>query len=331
MNQRPTITLIVCTRNRAHALAALLESVTIAVARSPDEVIDLILVDNGSRDDSLDRIARWTACQSFSVRVMQEPHAGLARARNRGLASACGAIIAMTDDDCVLDPGYFNEMARYFRELDGPAIIGGRILPGNPDDLPVTLKLEDHAMIAAPGDFPGGFVMGANLAFSHSVMARVGGFDDRFGAGAPFIAAEDTDFLFRATALGIPLRYDPRFVVHHHHGRKLIAEETRLLAGYSYGDGALYAKHVLRDRRIIRAIVRDFADLWRDLTAPVTTHKGIRRFYTFRLRHKAAGMTAYLWRKIRRKAEQPDDGRKEEWASPDRTGRPWPSSRYPGR
>lgn len=149
-------------------------------------------------------------------------------------------------------------------------------------------------MVASPRDFPGGFVMGANLAFSAEAIATVGSFDDRFGAGAAFVSAEDTDYLFRATRLGIPVRYDPRFVVHHHHGRRLIAEETRLLAGYSYGDGALYAKHLLRDRRVIRAIWRDLADLRRDLVDPVTTHRGIRRFYAFRLRHKAAGMTAYL-------------------------------------
>lgn len=294
MTALPAISLLVCTRDRASALAMLLDSVTVAVARAPHGAVEVILVDNGSQDDTADRLAQWRAARAFPVRVVQEPRAGLARARNRGLDAARGAIIAMTDDDCVLDPGYFNELARCFGELDGPAIVGGRILPGDPADLPVTLKLEDHAMVARPGDFPGGFVMGANLAFSAQVAARVGAFDERFGAGAAFVSAEDTDYLFRATGLGIPLRYDPRFVVHHHHGRRLVADETRLLAGYSRGDGALYAKHLLRDRRVVGAIGRDIADLWRDLVDPVTTHRGIRRFYAFRLRHKAAGMIAYL-------------------------------------
>ena len=294
MSTAPAISLVVCTRDRTHKLAALLDSVSVAVARATDLAIEVILVDNGSRDGTGDRLDRWRACQSFPVRVLHEPQPGLAKARNRGLASAHGAIIAMTDDDCTLDPGYFNELSRCFGELDGPAVIGGRILPGHLDDLPITLKLEDHAMVASPRDFPGGFVMGANLALSRAVVTRVGQFDERFGAGAVFISAEDTDYLFRATGSGIPLRYDPRFVVHHHHGRRLVAEETRLLAGYGHGDGALYAKHLLRDRRILLAIGRDIADLWRDLVDPITTHRGIRYFHAFRLRHKAAGMFAYL-------------------------------------
>jgi len=294
MTATPDISLLVCTRNRSHALATLLESITVAVTRAVDHRIEVVLVDNGSRDDTAERLARWSGSQAFPVCVVHEPQAGLAHARNRGLSAVRGGIVAMTDDDCVLDPGYFIELARCFGELDGPAIVGGRILPGNPADLPVTLKLEDHAMIAPPDAFPGGFVMGANLAFSAEVARRVGRFDPRFGAGAAFVSAEDTDYLFRATGLGIPLRYDPRFVVHHHHGRTLVAEETRLLAGYSYGDGALYAKHLLRDRRIIRAILRDLSDLSRDFVDPVTTHRGIGRFYAFRLRHKAAGMIAYL-------------------------------------
>lgn len=302
MTPPPDISLLVCTRDRSHALAALLESITVAASRAIDHRIELVLVDNGSRDDTADRLDRWSARQAFPVRVMHEPRAGLAHARNRGLSVVRGAIVAMTDDDCVLDPGYVIELARCFGELDGPAIVGGRILPGDPADLPVTLKLEDHAMIASPGDFPGGFVMGANLAFTAEVAVRVGRFDHRFGAGAAFVSAEDTDYLFRATGLGIPLRYDPRFVVHHHHGRRLVAEETRLLAGYSYGDGALYAKHLLRDRRIIRAILRDLSDLSRDFVDPVTVHGGIDRFYAFRLRHKAAGMVAYLRDGLNRRA-----------------------------
>ena len=69
-----------------------------------------------------------------------------------------------------------------------------------------------------------------------------------------------------------------------------------MLTGYSFGDGALYAKHLFRDGRVLRAIMRDVGDLRRDLRDPVRTHAGIRRFYRFRLFHKARGLCAY-WRR----------------------------------
>jgi glycosyltransferase involved in cell wall biosynthesis len=298
---RPDVSLLVCTRDRSASLGATLASIVRAVAAAPALAIEVILVDNGSRDDTPRRLAAWRP--PFPVHRLHEARPGLARARNLGLARARGRIVAMTDDDCVLHAGYFVALAEAFAAVAGPAIIGGRILLGDPADLPVTVKLEDHPMTCPPGSFPGGFVMGANLAFTAEVAGRVGAFDVRFGAGAPFVAAEDTDFLVRAMRQGIALHYDHRFVVDHHHGRRHLDEETRLLAGYGYGDGALYAKH-WRDPRIRRALRRDIADLHRDLTDPVTTHAGIRAFYAFRLRHKLRGFGGY-WRHRRAGVDRP--------------------------
>ncbi|WP_298093136.1 glycosyltransferase [uncultured Sphingomonas sp.] len=290
------VSLLICTRNRSASLVATLASVAHAATCSPEVAVEVILVDNGSSDDTPTVLAAWRAAQSFPVRLIREDRPGLAAARNAGLAQARGRIIAMTDDDCVLHRDYFAALVRVFAEVQAPAVIGGRILLGDPRDLMVTVKLEDHPMVADPRGFPGGFVMGANLAFGADVLAMVGSFDERFGAGARFIAAEDTDFLFRATGLGVPLRYDPRITVDHHHGRRDRREERRLLTGYSFGDGALYAKHLFRDTRVIRAILRDIADLRHDLIDPVTTHADIRRFYRFRLMHKARGLCAYWCR-----------------------------------
>lgn len=299
MNSAVSISLLVCTRNRANALPRLLASIDRAAAMRPGLPIEVVIVDNGSSDATPSLLAGWCAARSFPTQLLHEQRPGLARARNRGLAAARGAIIAMTDDDCVLQDDYFAALAACFAELEPPAIVGGRILLGNPEDLAVTIKLEDHPMVADPATFPGGFVMGANLAFTRCVPDRIGGFDERFGAGAPFVAAEDTDFLFRAQGQGIALRYDPRFVVDHHHGRRTLSQETALLAGYSYGDGALYAKHFLTDRRIIAALGTDILDLMRDVRRPVTAHRGIRHFYCFRLKHKIRGALAFVAHRAR--------------------------------
>lgn len=288
------ITILICTRNRAAALPSLLASITQALRHSAHRSIEVVIVDNGSCDATPAVLRTWQDAQSCPVRLISEPRPGLARARNRGLEAVRGGIVAMTDDDCILHPHYFERLAECFAEIAQPAIVGGRILPGDERDLPVTLKLEDHPMVAAPDAFPGGFVMGANLAMTANVVARVGRFDERFGAGAPFVAAEDTDFLFRALGCGIVVRYDPRFVVNHHHGRRHVAEETDLLAGYSFGDGALYAKYVFRDRRVLTYLRRDLAYLWRDIFHPVTAHRGISFFYAFCLWHKLRGMLAFI-------------------------------------
>ncbi len=295
------VSLLICTRNRAGSLAATLESVERAAAYAGSTIVEIVLVDNGSADDTPQRLTEWQARQAFPVHLAHEPQPGLARARNTGLALCKGRIIAMTDDDCVLHQDYFAAVCAAFERAGGPAIIGGRILLGNPADLPVTIKLEDHPMVAPSRGFPGGFVMGANLAFTADVLRVTGWFDERFGAGAPFVSAEDTDFLFRAAGLGVAVRYDPLMVVDHHHGRRHVDDETGLLAGYSFGDGALYAKYLVSDRRALRAIVEDILAVRFDWTRPVTTHAGIRRFYWFRLHHKARGFAYFWWIAVQRK------------------------------
>lgn len=288
------ISLLVCTRNRASSLPALLHSVGLAVHNAFDLSVEIVIVDNGSVDQTAAVLTSWAARQPFDVSLVDEVRPGLARARNAGLARCKGRIIAMTDDDCVIGKDYFLELARCFHVRRDNAIVGGRILLGDPRDLPVTIKLENHPMIADPCLFPGGFVMGANLTMSADVINKVGLFDVRFGAGAPFLAAEDTDFLFRALGKGVEVRYDPAIVVHHHHGRRERHEETELLVGYSFGDGALYAKHIFSDRRIFKAIYEDIKMIPNDLRRRVTPHAGIRYFYLFRAKHKARGFLHFL-------------------------------------
>ncbi len=290
------ISLLICTRNRSRSLAATLASVDAAARHPGSGSIELILVDNGSTDATAAVIRHWATDRPFTVRLLSEPMPGLARARNVALRAARGRIVAMTDDDCVLHPDYFARLACAFADRRAPVIIGGRILRGDPADLMLTVKLEDHPMIAEPGAFPGGFVMGANLAFTTDVRRMVGPFDERFGAGAPFRAAEDTDFLLRAQGIGIPIRYDPGFVVDHHHGRRRADEGIALLAGYGFGDGALYAKHIGTDRRVRRWLVQDFRNLGDRFAGPIPT---IRHFHAFRLRHVLAGFAAYTRAAIR--------------------------------
>jgi glycosyltransferase involved in cell wall biosynthesis len=295
------ISLLICTRNRADSLTTTLMSVERAAAYAGSTTIEIVLVDNGSVDDTPQRLAEWQARQPFPVHLVHEPRAGLARARNTGLTLCKGQIIAMTDDDCVLHRNYFAAVCAAFAKVSGPVIIGGRILLGNPADLPVTIKLENHPMVAPSHGFPGGFIMGANLAFTSDVLRLAGRFDERFGAGAPFVSAEDTDFLFRAAGLGVVVRYDPAMVVDHHHGRRHIDDETRLLAGYSFGDGALYAKYFFSDRRVLHAVIADCLAVRLDWTQPVNTHAGIRWFYWFRLRHKVRGFRYFCWIALRRR------------------------------
>jgi glycosyltransferase involved in cell wall biosynthesis len=243
----PHVSLIVCTRNRASRLAVCLEH--LARLQAPPGGWELVLVDNGSRDETGKRITEFARQVDFSVIHVHEPRPGLGRARNTGVARARGDILVFTDDDCYAQPDYLIQMCRVFDE-SRPGYAGGRITRHDPTDDPATTKDVPTAEEFPPHAFvPAGAIHGANMALRREVIEAVGGFDPLLGAGAPLRAGEDLDLLSRASWAGWAGVYDPRPVVAHHHGRKPGKDVARVKRAYDQGCGACFAKALLDPRR----------------------------------------------------------------------------------
>ena len=233
------VSIIVCTRNRSVSLDATLAS--FGRLEIPSGLsIEVVVVDNDSTDETKMVIEKYTNSTHFVVHYVFEKRPGLARCRNRGISSAAGTLLLFTDDDCLPDPGWLSKAVglidRTMRQ-----VIGGRVELHNAQDLPLTIKTSPIREVYAGSLLPG-FIHGCNMIVGRMVIAEIGGFDQRFGAGTSLIAAEDTDFLYRAYRKGIPVIYDPDPLVYHDHGRRRPDEEDRLMRGYMTGIGALCTK-----------------------------------------------------------------------------------------
>jgi GT2 family glycosyltransferase len=208
-------------------------------------------VDNGSTDDTARVLEDFRKAFPGRYLYVHEPTPGLGRARNAGWRRAAGEIVAFTDDDCYPDPDYFDQMLLALAD-DKHGYGGGRVLLFDPSDLLMTIQLTQAAIEVPPCSFvPPGLIHGANFAFRRSVLERIGGFDDGFGAGTPY-PCEDVDAMARASWLGHAGIYDPRPVVHHHHGRKTSQDLEKLLRGYEMGTGAYYMKFVMNPQSRLR-------------------------------------------------------------------------------
>src|SRR5262245_35256493 len=107
------ISLVVCTRNRAAQLAQAMEKFAELTCHEPWEVV---LVDNGSTDDTGATIDRYCRTHPQNVSAVVEPRPGLGRARNRGWRASRGEITAFTDDDCYPDPEWLVQLIQCFEE-----------------------------------------------------------------------------------------------------------------------------------------------------------------------------------------------------------------------
>lgn len=236
------ISLIICTRNRVASLGNCLDYVR--RLQSPGDW-ELVVVDNGSSDGTRDFLKDYAAAAPFPVTLVHEPEPGLGRARNAGIAKAAGTIIAFTDDDCYVSTDFLKQIVRVFED-ETIGFIGGRVLLHDSSDAPLTIRPENMPFRIEPHQFiRAGQLIGANMAFRHSLLSTIGPFDPAFGAGAPFRSCEEADLQARASASGAVGAFDPGPLVWHHHGRKPGRDCEVLNRGYDFGRGAYFAKFII--------------------------------------------------------------------------------------
>ena len=241
----PALSIVISTRDR---LSKLKRCIDAALSVTTQRDWELIIVDNGSTDGTgayLDSINQLQYNRAH-VTTISEPRPGASRARNKGWRAASAEIVAFTDDDCYLEKDYVDSVIQVFAENRNIGFVTGRVLLFDASDINLSLSESQDRREFLPFTFlrPGA-VIGANFALRKTVLTQTGGYDERLGAGMPF-ASEDTDLAAAVLWSGVMGVHDPRPVVYHHHGRRTNVEYTKLMKYYFTGDGAYYAKYVLR-------------------------------------------------------------------------------------
>ncbi len=99
------LSLVVPVYNVAPFLERCLESLA---AQNLDGV-EIVLVDDGSTDDSPEILARYSA-QHPQMRVIRQPNGGLSAARNTGMDHISGEYLAFVDSDDWIEPGYYRRL-----------------------------------------------------------------------------------------------------------------------------------------------------------------------------------------------------------------------------
>ena len=106
------ISLIICTHNRCQQLRACLEAVSCIEFKGDWE---LIVVDNGSTDETASVVDNIASTASVAVTYVNERRRGLANAHNAGLAVAAEEIVAFTDDDCYPASDFWRKFGTHSR------------------------------------------------------------------------------------------------------------------------------------------------------------------------------------------------------------------------
>jgi glycosyltransferase involved in cell wall biosynthesis len=227
---------------------------------------EVIVVDNrpGAAADGPDPLYE-RLCAYPGVSVVTERRSGISAARNRGVRQARGEIVAFTDDDALVDPGWLAAIGHRFAAEPQTDCVTGLVLPAELET-PAQVwfersggKLDQgytrvHYRLAGGSAWSAGrfavsaepsggaripiyrakFGMGVNMAFRAAWLLRCGGFDEALGTGTASRGGEDIAAISGLLYADRGVTFDPAVVVRHYHRR---TEEECRTQMYGYGVG----------------------------------------------------------------------------------------------
>jgi GT2 family glycosyltransferase len=209
----PSVTVVLCTRRRPHALTRCLES--LHRLQYPD--VSILVIENDSVSSEAEDIAA-----SYGAEYRLCTRQGLSAARNFGVRLSSSELLAFIDDDATCEPDWLVNAAPLFRDSKVQAVTGKILFHSmhsahepshefDPGTRTVSRTTPDWFGMA---NF-GGLGLGSNFLVRRSAFDLVEGFDERLGRGASLHCSEENDLLFRILDAGYSVATCSTSVVRH--------------------------------------------------------------------------------------------------------------------
>lgn len=209
----PSVSVIIPARNEAKVLGGSVRSVMKQEYAGP---VECIVVDNGSTDGTGGVAREFAQARRTPVRVVREPSAGVAAAKNAGAEAAGGEVLIFLDADSRMAGDLVRAVVASY--VSGHRVGSIRVVADGGGRL-------DRAFFDLMEFGKRHFSIRAQMLYcGRSLFVELGGFDSRLRLG------EDVDFLQRAGRLsrssgwpsvthvsGSEIRTSPRRLAAHHH------------------------------------------------------------------------------------------------------------------
>jgi glycosyltransferase involved in cell wall biosynthesis len=284
----PKLSVVMPVRNGAATIGAQLDA--LVHSTDPGITYEVVVVDNGSTDDTLHVVDRYR--DRLPLRVVDASRTpGINVARNEGCRSVRGDWVLFCDADDEVDAGWMAAMAAAFAA--GHEVVGGRIdYRGLNDATAIAWRGADGiGVVDMLGFLPSAH--GANFGVSRRAFEAVDGFDEAFVHGG-----DDVDFFWRVQLAGFELHEVPDSVVHYRLRPSLRAHWRQCA---NYGRAEVLLARRFRDRGLRRRPVRAVGgDVWWLVTRlPFSWPLGRRGAYVRKLATQCGRLAgAVRWRTL---------------------------------
>jgi N-acetylglucosaminyl-diphospho-decaprenol L-rhamnosyltransferase len=230
------LSVIIVSWNVRELLIQCLTSVFAAASRPPDGAIEVIVVDNASRDGSADLVAVRFPQVTL---VRNQTNAGFTVANNQGLSLSHGRAVFFLNPDAEVLDGAIPTLLAYLADHPSVGAVGPRLQYGDGrpqpsrrrfpnvgtalfESTPVAWHQPNNRWVrylhmdSVPESVPQAvdWLVGAALMVRSEALKQVGGFDEGF-----FMYSEELDWCRRAWQSGWEVHYVPTALVRHHEAK----------------------------------------------------------------------------------------------------------------
>lgn len=253
MADTPVLSVIVPAYNAASTIG---EQLAALARQQVDCAWELVIVDNGSSDETVAVAARYGHLFRAFCIVDGSSQRGSAHARNVGAAAAKGSVLCFCDADDIVAPRWLEAFAKCLAHDSDDDIVAGRL------DVETLNTQASRAWRPTPNAAIAGvepaFAPSGNMAIRRRAFEELGGFD------AEVLKSHDVEFSRRAVAAGFSIGFCPEAVVHYRLRSSLVG-----LAKQAYRGGRAQAQAHARGQvssRGAKEVVEDW--LWLLLRLP---------------------------------------------------------------
>ncbi len=213
----PLVSIVILTHNELSSTKQCLAS----IEAHTSQPYELLLVDNGSTDGTLDFLRAYAATRDHVRVITNADNRGFSAGNNQGLSLAKGDYVLLLNNDTIVTEGWLERMLAIFQRYPQTGIVGpmsnyvsGPQLVPNVSYKTLTEMESFAAQWAAEHAGQStqvARVVGFCLLARREVIERIGGLDEQFGTGN----FEDDDFCIRAALAGYEVRIAQDVFIHH--------------------------------------------------------------------------------------------------------------------
>jgi GT2 family glycosyltransferase/SAM-dependent methyltransferase len=213
----PRVSIVIPVFNRVDLTKQCLETIR---AMTPEPTYEVIVVDNGSTDDTAPYLRTEQAAGRLRC-IINRDNAGFGGACNQGAAVARGEFVVLLNNDTIPQTGWLSALVETMSDLT-VGIAGSRLLypDGTIQHAGIVWNARgelDHVHRGVPADDPRvmvphdfAAVTGACLIIRREVFGEIGAFDSDY-----YMYVEDVDLCIRTWDAGLRVVYCPASAVVH--------------------------------------------------------------------------------------------------------------------